>query len=81
MSVCRSCHAPVLWVVTQAGKRMPLDAAPTDAGNVIRYGDAARVLTADEVAARRSPRHVDPGPLYVSHFTSCPNAAQHRKPK
>ena len=27
---CRGCDAPILWVVTKKGKRMPLDPAHTD---------------------------------------------------
>ena len=42
---CRSCGAPMIWTVTAAGKRMPLN------------------------------------PDGTSHFASCPNAAEHRKPK
>lgn len=40
---CRSCSAPVFWIVTAAGKRMPVN------------------------------------PDGTSHFSSCPNAAQHRR--
>ena len=25
---CRSCGADVIWIITEAGKRMPVDAAP-----------------------------------------------------
>lgn len=28
MSICRTCHASILWTRTERGKRMPLDAAP-----------------------------------------------------
>jgi len=44
-ATCSSCGAPILWVVTQAGKRMPLD------------------------------------PDGTTHFATCPNADEHRKPK
>lgn len=40
---CRSCSAPIVWIVTASGKRMPVD------------------------------------PDGVSHFETCPNAAQHRR--
>ena len=42
---CVSCKAPIEWVITKAGKRMPVNA---DGG---------------------------------SHFMTCPNAREHRKPK
>jgi hypothetical protein len=62
-SNCRSCNAPILWIVTNpGGKRMPLDAKP-EKRFVIEGGQAFSRDT------------------YVSHFATCPNAAQHRKPK
>lgn len=48
LGICRSCGAPIHWVITPIGKRMPM--AEVDGG-------------------------------YVSHFSNCPNAAWHRKPK
>lgn len=42
---CRSCKAPVFWILTALGKRMPVNADGT------------------------------------SHFSNCPNADAHRKPK
>jgi hypothetical protein len=81
MSVCQSCGASVTWVLTEAtGKRMPLDPEPVDNGNlqivasrsggpVVRYvGQTPKGY----VAAKDGPR-------YVSHFVTCPNAAQHRR--
>jgi hypothetical protein len=53
---CRSCHAPVYWIVTGHGKRMPVDC---------------------EVDGAQRPGR-DPG-RGVSHFATCPHAAQHRK--
>lgn len=70
-STCRSCGAPILWVKTEAGKRMPIDAKPER--RVVLDPLAVR-LGADELTARV----VD---TYVSHFATCPNAAQHRKAK
>ena len=42
---CRSCAAPIHWIVTPHGKRMPAN------------------------------------PDGTSHFSTCPNAAEHRRPK
>ncbi len=64
-SKCRSCGAPIVWVVMRpSGKKMPLDAKP-----VTRI-----VLNLDD--DRGEVRDT-----YLSHFATCPNAAQHRKPK
>jgi hypothetical protein len=45
-ATCRSCHAPILWVVTHpGGKRMPLDAKPEKRFVVVNDG-AAEVVDA-----------------------------------
>jgi hypothetical protein len=63
---CRSCGAPIVWVVMRpSGKRMPLDAKPE------------KRITLDVI----DPAVAEMTDTYVSHFSSCPNAAQHRKPK
>jgi len=84
---CRSCHAAVWFGLTAKGKRMPLDPAPVDDGNVvIERVDAVigidadvalprvRVLRKDDVVGRETPR-------YVSHFATCPAAERHRRAK
>lgn len=79
MSACRSCGAPIFWAITEAGRRMPVDEAPVPDGNVTVIEDDSdagvpivRVLgaTRDLFAS---------GPLYVSHFVTCPDAAEHRR--
>lgn len=74
---CRSCAAPIRWVVTQKGNRMPVDAEPDlERGNVLvdNFGNAV-YLTAEQ-----RQRYIEKGgkKLYLSHFASCPNASQHR---
>lgn len=77
-SQCKSCGAAVRWVVTKGGKRMPLDVAPVEGGNVWvnPEGVASVVSEIDGGDGRPDPL----GPFYVSHFATCPNAAQHRTP-
>ena len=84
MASCRSCHESIMWAKTVGGKWMPLDAVRdvdgkirvaeskdgtmTPTGNVIHFrGEAC-----PEVTYRR------PGP-YVVHWSTCPNAAEHRR--
>lgn len=76
---CKSCGAPVRWVAFVSGKRNPLDLRPHEDGNVVlgaavdENGNAvARVLTRSEAQARVGAR-------YRSHFSSCPNASEHRR--
>ena len=45
LGTCRSCDAPMLWLITPKGHRMPWSLAG------------------------------------VSHFSDCPNARQHRRPR
>ncbi len=66
---CRSCGALIVWVVTQNGKRMPVDAQPSEKGNLRIDNGVAYVEPAYE------------GPKYLSHFATCKQAAQHRKGK
>jgi hypothetical protein len=75
---CKSCRAPILWTVTESGKRMPLDFAPSADGTVaISVGEhegrrawRSRIAELGEAVVRRK-----------SHFATCPNAATHRSSK
>lgn len=74
MSACRSCGAEVFWAVTTSGKRMPVDAEPVQGteGNVyIVEGDPPLAVVGT---------HTE-GPTYTSHFATCPQASQHRRPR
>ena len=67
---CRSCKASIVWAITEKGHRIPLDAEPTVAGNLVIVDGVAR-----------PPRIDDDVPFlqWVSHFATCPHADQHRK--
>jgi len=80
---CRSCGAMIVWckLVSERnpqGKPHPLDPVPTFEGSIERkrgkVSDAyyGRVVPKGERKGRR---------LYTSHFSTCPNAAQHRRPR
>lgn len=71
--VCRSCKAPILWVtMAKSGKANPLDPAPCKEGNIIIRDGKGVTLPKIE--------REDYGDLYLSHFVTCPNRAQHKKP-
>ena len=73
MSWCRSCGREIRWVRTYRGVAMPLDPAPVDDGNVVFLANGSvRVISAEDRAKY-------PGPVYKSHFATCPNAAEHRR--
>jgi hypothetical protein len=69
-NTCSSCEAPVKWARTERGARMPLDPEPRSDGNLVVEGAYARAVQSG-----------DPGPFFVSHFATCPNANKHRRPR
>lgn len=63
MSECKSCGAPIVWALTEAGKKVPLDVK-----------SEKRFILKDKVSVEVILRNT-----YVSHFATCPNADKHRK--
>ena len=88
-TTCASCGAAILWAITSRGKRMPLDAHPSDAGTYYVFaGTGVRFLDPLQAVAISLTSDVRVGygrrtdrPKFVSHFATCPNAAAHRKPR
>lgn len=74
---CRSCGAPIRWVVTAKGHRMPLDPQPHPEGNVIPQ--PASLPFATEPQAVVLPEPPTDQPAWRSHFATCPNATRHRR--
>lgn len=72
---CRSCEARILWIETERGKKMPLDAEPVEMGNVVLI----KLTDGREVARYLNPANVeiydDGRPRFTSHFATCPQAA------
>jgi hypothetical protein len=70
---CRSCAAPILWAITEKGRRIPLDPEPTGGGNI----------STEERIDGHLNAHVMPSvpgvPGYVSHFVTCEFAGRHRR--
>jgi hypothetical protein len=80
---CRSCDAPVLWVETSAGRKMPLDPEPVEDGNVVITAEAPLGLRTEAVVLTKADlAQIHPDRLrYRSHFSTCPHADQHRRPR
>lgn len=87
--VCSSCPAPIFWaqVLDENGQRvrredgrfksMPVNSQPDPRGNVVLFhrpgeGIVCRVL-------RRGEEPPPGAKLRTSHFSTCPNAARHRR--
>jgi hypothetical protein len=78
MSTCKSCGAAIRWArLLPSMKAHPLNAEPSEGGNIDLAEDTAAVLTKGQLASARAKG----SPLYTSHFSSCPQAAQHRRAK
>jgi hypothetical protein len=75
---CRTCNAPITWVITPTGGHMPLNPEPADDGNIW-----IATLTADGKMVIGVALHHDGVPegqtAYVSHFVDCPQAQSWRK--
>jgi hypothetical protein len=80
VSRCRSCGAEIVWATTEAGKAMPLDAAPTVEGNVAVTGaekPVATVLAGLFLEEARSAGRE----LFMPHHATCPQGRAWRKKK
>jgi len=74
---CEHCHTPLLWLTTDAGKRMPVNADPDPVrGNVVRIGKVAAVLGLNKANAARLTGTV----LWLHHVVSCPHADRWHTP-
>ena len=78
---CKSCGAAIVWVTMEgSGKAMPLDVTPSrEMGTIVVSpdGKTGTVLSGLTLAAAKTEGRL----AYLSHFASCPRAAQHRAPR
>jgi hypothetical protein len=72
---CRTCDAPILWCRTEAGHAMPLDAVPPLLGGNVELVEQGQGDPIAKVYGSATSRIG----FYVSHFSNCPQAAQHRR--
>jgi hypothetical protein len=76
VSRCRSCGAEIVWAITERGKRMPLDAEPSEAGTfVVR----SRVEGERVVLHALYAPEAGAGLHHTSHFATCPQAGEWRR--
>jgi hypothetical protein len=85
MRGCKSCGAPIFDAITTNGKRMPVNTMPKPEGRFTIRRDIMGNFVAvyiDKHTLGMLEQHPDGKPdAYVSHFATCPNADQHRKPR
>ena len=70
MAFCKGCGANIDWHKTADGKNVPVDPEPVPNGNL--HFEAGLVVYGKATDGRK---------LYVSHFATCPKAADFRKKK
>lgn len=79
MTACASCGAQIFWAISVNGSRMPIDADPTPEGNVIVMQSRSNPENKKCVVLSRDAERPKDRRLFTSHFSTCPNAKQHRK--
>lgn len=82
MAICRSCNAQIDWVKTANGKNMPVDLAefpviPDAAGDILAVDQDGQVFRGKTCSESEEAERYQYARL--SHFATCPNAAQHRR--
>lgn len=82
---CKSCEAPIRWAVFEDKPgAFPLDPFPTVDGNISvvdwRPATNTRAIATPVCAIKPGPRAVT-SYRYTSHFATCPDANEHRKPR
>lgn len=69
-AACRTCGRKIIWTTSPTGAHLPLDARAVTVYAIVPDGDALRAEKAERL---------DHSAVYVSHFTSCPNASAHSR--
>jgi hypothetical protein len=81
VSRCRACQAPIIWTVTaKTGKKMPVDEEPKPYGDFF-LEERGRDLVAHHVNSQHGLAVTIKTDRFVSHFGTCPQAAEFRKAK
>lgn len=79
MSRCKSCGARIHWIEMDSGKIMPVDFTRYHYKRVAKGGDT---LVTEDGRVIQNCEIIDDYRLpygYISHFYTCPYAAQHRR--
>jgi hypothetical protein len=75
-SPCRSCGSLLLWVEWPSGKKMPVNARPSQDGDIVlALRPSKRKLVAEHF---RADIHQGRN-RYTSHVATCPHARMHRR--
>lgn len=74
---CRSCGAPIIFIASKKGHRIPCDAQPVKFRCFLGGPDKIVTMNGEVITGKISEDGDETG--YVSHFATCPNANAHRR--
>lgn len=75
---CRKCGKECLWLKHKdTNKPAPIEAEPSENGNIFISGKLYRLATKEEIARAKTIGK----PLYLNHFSTCEFAKSFRKEK
>lgn len=84
LSSCRTCHEPIRFVKTRAGKPMPVNPKPNpENGNVAaRLTSRGDLVDAEVIkqAADRRRYMINGYQIFLAHFATCPERGRTAKP-
>lgn len=87
---CTSCGRPIVWALTETGRKMPVDPEPAPAALIpeAREGNVVLWFEVDQQGRAVGQQHVSYAteeqmrdakvPLWRSHFATCPHASRWR---
>lgn len=81
MSRCRSCGAPIYWIRTRSKNLMPCDEKLIPYKADRKGKDFVVTEEGDVIRCRLEFDGFPTGMARISHWATCPNAKEHRKPK
>lgn len=70
MARCKSCDAPIVFVETAAGRKIPLNLGMVERGNIVIEGEPPIARVVDDGSGK-----------FISHFATCTKPEAHRKPR
>lgn len=74
-SRCKGCHRAIVWALTEAGRRMPVDVEPVDGGEVELYAeyfpDGSPVDPGVQRVRARPADRPSSSPGWRCHFLTC----------
>ncbi len=74
-SLCRDCQAPIVWALTDAGRRMPVDAQPVAGGELelfAEYFPGGEPVDPGVQRVRTRPAERPPSsPAWRGHWATC----------